>query len=315
MRILVVGAGAVGGYFGGRLLQAGRDVTFLARPRRADELARTGLAITSKLGDVRFPTPPIVLEDALTVRYDLILLSCKAYDLHSAMDSFAPAVGPLTAILPLLNGINHLETLTARFGAGAVLGGLCEISTALDPEGRILHLNDSHMLCFGELDGERSARVESFFTALASAGYEARLSESILQEMWEKWLFIAAAAGITCLMRATIGDVVAAGAADLAIALVGECATIAARHGFPPRPAFVDRAQAALTAAGSSFTASMLRDIERGARLEADQILGDLLRRGERGADSSSVLRVAYAHVKAYEARRAREQAVAVVTD
>src|SRR5215467_9791969 len=139
MRILVVGAGALGGYFGGRLKEAGRDVTFLVRPRRAEHLAKTGLVVRSPKGDITIAAPPTVLAENLTAPFDLILLSCKAYDLQDAMDSFAPAVGANTAILPLLNGMKHMDLLGARFGASAVLGGQCIISATLDGEGRILH--------------------------------------------------------------------------------------------------------------------------------------------------------------------------------
>lgn len=309
MRILVVGAGAIGGYFGGRLLAAGRDVTFLVRPRRAAELARTGLAIQSRFGNVHFAAPPALSEDALADHFDLVLLSCKAYDLVNAMASFAPAVGPETAILPLLNGMAHLDSLAARFGAGHVLGGQCTISTMLDADGRVVHLNDIHTLIFGAQDGSRSARIEAIASAMSGAGFEARVSESILQEMWEKWVFIATAAGITSLMRATIGDIVTADAAGLATTLFDECAAIAAAEGFPPRASFSDRMRPMFATPGSSFTASMLRDIERGAPTEADHILGDLLRRRGASADDCSLLRIAYAHVKTYEARRARGQA------
>jgi len=311
MRFLVVGAGAIGGYFGGRLLEAGRDVTFLVRPRRAAQLASTGLALRSRFGDVVLPAPPHLLADALREPFDVVLLSCKAYDLAGAMEAFAPAVGPDTAILPLLNGMRHLDTLDARFGPNRVLGGECLISSALDPDGGVVHLNNNHTLLFGERDGTRSVRAEAIAAAFAGATFDGRLSEAILQEMWEKWVFIATGAGITCLLRAAVGDIVAAGAAELAAALLGECAAVAARQGFPPRQDFLDRTRGTFTTPGSPLTASMLRDIERGAPIEADHILGDLLRRGGAvaAADRHSLLRIAVAHVQAYEARRAREQA------
>jgi 2-dehydropantoate 2-reductase len=311
MRILVVGAGSIGGYFGGRLLEARRDVTFLVRPGRAAKLAQTGLSIRSPLGDVHVPAPPTVTADRLAGAFDLVLLSCKAYDLEGAMDSVAAAVGADTAILPLLNGMRHLDLLEARFGAGKVLGGQCLISTVLDADGRILHLNDTHMLSFGERDGSRSARAQAIASVLSGARFDARLSEDILQEMWEKWVFIAASAGITCLMRAAVGDIVAADAAGLAITLLDECGAIAARNGHAPGDASIQRSRTMLTAAGSRLTASMLRDIERGAPTEARHILGDLLGRSGDKADHSPVLRIAYAHLKAYEARRAREAAIA----
>jgi 2-dehydropantoate 2-reductase len=303
MRILVVGAGAIGGYFGGRLLQAGRDVTFLVRPRRAAELGKHGLTIRSRLGDFHSSSPPIVLQEGLAKPFDLILLSCKAYDLDGAMASFAKAVGPATAILPLLNGMRHLDRLAERFGAARVLGGQCAISATLSAAGEVVHLNDWHALSFGELDGSRSQRIEAIASALLNAGFDARLSDEIRQEMWEKWVFIATAAGITCLMRAAVGDYVAAGAADVATGLLAECASIAAAAGFPPRKPALERARGTMTAAGSALKASMLRDIEAGKPVEGDQVLGDLLRRAERPEDSP-LLRIATLSVKAYEIRR-----------
>ncbi|HLY58071.1 MAG TPA: 2-dehydropantoate 2-reductase [Stellaceae bacterium] len=306
MRILVVGAGAIGGYYGGRLMEAGSDVTFLVRPRRAAQLTQTGLQVRSAFGDLDRPAQTVTA-DKLGEPFDLILLSCKAYDLEDAMASFAPAVGADTAILPLLNGMRHLDVLEARFGAAAVLGGYCVISTTLDAEGRILHLNKDDLIVFGGRDGSRSDRIAAVEAEFARARTTSRASGIILQEMWEKWVFIATAAGITCLMRSAIGDIVAAGAGDFAALLLAECAGIADRQGFAPREAALARALAAVTAAGSGMTASMLRDVERGARTEADHIIGDLLRRGGEPVSPTSLLRVAYAHLGAYEARRARD--------
>jgi 2-dehydropantoate 2-reductase len=311
MRILVVGAGSIGGYFGGRLLEAGRDVTFLVRARRAAQLASAGLLIRSAFGDVKLPAPPTVSAEALRTPFELVLLSCKAYDLNGAMDSVAGAVGPETSVLPLLNGLAHLDALAARFGAARILGGLCLISSTLEPDGQIVHLNNAHLLSFGECDGSHSARTTAIESALSGALFETRRSDAILQEMWEKWVFIASTAGITCLMRAAIGDIVAAGAADLAMALLEECAAIAKRNGYPPRADSMRRSLQVLTAAGSPITASMFRDIEHGAPIESEQILGDLLRRAGREVPDRSLLRVACAHVRAYEERRSRETGAA----
>jgi 2-dehydropantoate 2-reductase len=311
MRILVVGAGAIGGYFGGRLKEAGRDVTFLVRARRAAQLAKTGLVVKSPLGDVNLPSPPTVMAEALHEHFDLILLSCKAYDLASAVESFAPAVGPHTVILPALNGMAHMDFLGARFGAGAVFGGQCLISTTLDAEGRIIHLADPHLLSFGEQDGSQSPRAQAIAAALSGARFDAKLSPAILQEMWEKWAFIATGAGITCLMRASFGDIVTAGAVEFTTGLYDECCAIAAANGFAPREPSIERSRAMITAPGSPITASMLRDIERGAPIEADHIIGDLLHRGEKAGRDSPLLRISFAHLKAYEARRAREKAAA----
>ncbi len=309
MRILVVGAGAIGGYFGGRLLRAGRDLTFLVRRRRSEQLARTGLSIRSQIGDVDLPAPTVMAEK-LRNPFDLILLSCKAYDLEDAMASFAPAVGPNTAILPLLNGMRHIDQLVERFGEQAVLGGQCVISTTLNEDGRILHLNDAHTLTFGECDGSLTPRVEAIAAEFCGAGFDARASSAIIQEMWEKWVFIASFAGITCLMRAPIGDIVAAGAGDIATSLLDECAQVARRQGFPPSDAMLHRIRAMFTTAGSLLTASMLRDVERGAQTEVEHILGDLLRRG--GARTEyPLLRIAHAHLATYEAQRRRRESAA----
>ena len=244
-------------------------------------------------------------KEDLAEPFDLILLSCKAYDLDGAITSFAKAVGPKTAILPLLNGMRHLDVLADRFGAQRVLGGLAVISATIDANGGVVHLNDLHTLAFGELDGSRSQRIETVASALVGAGFDARLTDEIRQEMWEKWVFIAAAAGITCLMRAAIGDIVAAGASDLATKLLNECAAIAAIEGFRPRQLPFEQVRTILTAAGSPLKASMLRDIEGGLPVEGDHILGDLLRRAAK-PDDHSLLRIAYLHVKAYEAGRMR---------
>jgi 2-dehydropantoate 2-reductase len=308
MRFLVVGAGATGGYFGGRLLEAGRDVTFLVRPARAERLTATGLTIASPAGNVTLRSPPTVLAAELRSPFDAVILSCKAYDLDGAIESFAPAVGPDTAVVPLLNGMRHLDALDARFGADRVLGGSCFISARLDEGGQIAHLSDVHRLTFGERAGGRSPRVEALAAALAGAKFEAVASEQILLVMWEKWVFLAALAGITCLTRSAVGDVVAAGGADLAAALLEECRAIAAAAGHPPRPDSLKASLRGLTDPGSAVTASMLGDVERRGRTEADHVLGDLLRRrGGASEGDRSLLRVAYVAVKAAEARAARE--------
>ncbi|VTU35372.1 2-dehydropantoate 2-reductase [Variovorax sp. PBL-E5] len=306
MRFLVVGAGALGGYFGGRLLEAGEDLSFLLRPRRAAQIAQTGLVVRSLFGDLHIPSPPHVLANGIGAPFDVVIVGCKAYDLADTMASFAPAVGPQTAILPLLNGMRHLDELAQRFGRERVLGGLCLISAVLDPQGTVLHLNDTHGLTYGELDGSRSARVQALEAAFSKAKFEARASGEMLQEMWEKWIFIASVAGITCLMRATIGDIEQGGGAGIASGLLDECAAIAAHNGFAPRAAMIARARGMLTAAGSPITASMFKDIQRGAQIEGEHIIGDLLRRAPNDGRDAHLLRVVHAHLKAYEAGRAR---------
>ena len=186
MRILVVGAGATGGYFGGRLLQAGQDVTFLVRPKRAAELASTGLVIKSPHGDMTLGNPPTVQAAGLRQTFDLVLLSCKAFDLEDAITSFAPAAGPRTAILPLLNGMRHLETLDATFHRERVLGGLCSLAVTLNEKREVVHLAPMQSLRFGERNGGTSERVRAIAEAFAGASCGAQASETIIQDMWEK---------------------------------------------------------------------------------------------------------------------------------
>lgn len=308
MRILVVGAGATGGYFGGRLLQHGRDVTFLVRERRAALLARHGLQIRSAAGDANLPAPPSVQAGDLHAPYDLVLLSCKAYDLDQVMRDIAPAIGPHTAILPLLNGMRHLDQLDARFGAARVLGGQCVIAATLDAQGAVQHLNASASLSFGERDGSASARMQALKQQLGGAGFEARPSATIIQDMWDKWVFLATLAGITCLMRAPIGDIVAApGGTAATLALLDECRAVAAAAGHPPGEAALQRARDVLTESGSSLTASMLRDLQHGHRIEADQVIGDMLARAAPPAGERGMLALVLTHLQAYEAGRARQ--------
>ena len=303
MRSLVVGAGAIGGYFGGRMLAAGSDVTFLVRPRRAAQLAEHGLVIRSARGDLALPAPPTVQADAIAAPFDAVILSCKAFDLDDAMASLAPAVGPETKILPLLNGMAHIDALAARFGEAAVLGGQCQISTTLEADGAVRQFGEMQALSLGERSGAASAVTRALAEALAPCG--GRLSETIVQDMWEKWVFITTIAATTCLMRTTIGDVVAAGAAEVPLGIAAECLAIAERCGHPARPAMAERLRSTVTMPGSPLTASMLRDVQRGGPVEVDHVLGDLLHRGAEGA--SPMLRMAYLHLKAYDARRARE--------
>ena len=313
MKILVVGAGAVGGYFGGRLLQAGRDVTFLVRPRRAAELAKAGLVIKSPAGDVTLPAPRTVGAESLNQAFDLILLTCKAYDLEEAIASFAPAVGQDTSILPLLNGVRHLDVLDARFGAAKVLGGLCVISATLDQQHAVVHSVPSHSMTFGERQGGVSDRVRTILSTMRGAVFEVQASEAIGLEMWEKWVFLASLAGSTTLMRATIGDICATpDGRNFVLDLIEECRRIAELEGYGPRLTVLERICAQLTATDSPLTASMYRDMERNTAIEADHIVGDLLERGQRHPSADGdypLLRLIYTNLKAYEKKRARAEA------
>lgn len=304
MRLLVVGAGATGGFFGGRLTEAGRDVTFLVRPERAAQIASHGLEIVSPHGDA-IVHPKLVTAPNLKEPFDAVLLAVKGWGLAAALEDLAPAIGPETVILPVLNGMRHLDVLIERFGRGAIGGGLCKVAGMLDDEGRIHQLSDLQDLAYGELDGKPSARMAAVDAFMTGAGFPARLSPIIVGEMWEKWLMLASLGAITCLMRGTIGDVVAApGGRDFALGLIDEAVAIVSAVGVPPRPAVVDGIRATMTQAGSAFASSMYRDLLKGNRVEADEIVGDLVARGRAVGIAAPLLAAAHTHLGVYAARR-----------
>ncbi|HTH15690.1 MAG TPA: ketopantoate reductase family protein, partial [Magnetospirillum sp.] len=262
MRILVLGAGATGGYFGGWLARTGADVTFLVRPKRAESLARTGLVIRTPEGTEQFPVRTVTA-DAIDAPYDVVLLSCKAYDLDSAIASVAPAVGAGTTVVPLLNGLAHYPVLDRAFGADRVLGGLCHIFGSVGPEGEIIRNSPLHRFTIGERAGGMSPRVEALAAICAKAPFDTVASTNLMQAAWEKFSFLAALAASTCLMRASIGAIMATeGGETFLRGLYAETRSVAQAAGHDPSEATRAEALGLLTAAGSAATASMLRDIE-----------------------------------------------------
>jgi 2-dehydropantoate 2-reductase len=309
MRILVLGAGGTGGYFGGRLSQGGADVTFLVRPGRAAALDATGLVIKSPFGDANLTVKHVTADTvAAAGAFDLVLLSCKAYDLHSAIEAIDPAVGEATTILPILNGLAHYPVLDKRFGPDRILGGMCVISAAKGPAGEILHLGNGASVTFGERDGvDRGDRCTGIADAFARANVDRTPSTDIERDLWAKFSFLTTLAGSTCLFRASVGEIVATDdGRQLTEQMYEECLAVARASGH----AVPDNARAfawkTLTQEGSPLTASMLRDLESGQRIEADHIVGDMLRRAREAGIKAPMLEVAYAHLQAFEIRRKR---------
>ena len=304
MRILVVGAGATGGYFGARLAQAGRDVTFLVRKHRAAELRIIGLQVLSPQGDFTVK-PPLVTAEELNGPFDLILVGVKAFSLAAAMEDFAPAVGPQTMILPLLNGMKHFEQLVARFGEAAVLGGVCRINANVDYRGRIVHMNELHELSWGERAGGTSERTDRLRDVLSGAGFDAVLSPSTTAKLWEKWTLLATLGGITCLMRGDVGEIARAdGGVEFAFAFFEETLSISRAAGFPTDKECLARVKATLEAKDSNHTTSMYRDMVKGAAIEADQIVGDLLARAKQFGLATPLLAAAWVNLSMYQSRR-----------
>ena len=301
MRLLVVGAGSTGGYFGGRLAKAGRDVTFLVRRNRAENIRANGLNIISPHGDFSV-APKLVMAEELDSTFDAVLLTVKAFSLAAALDDVAPAIGPETMILPVLNGMRHMDVLAERFGKKAVLGGVCKIPATLDGEGRVVQLGTFHDLVYGELDGSLSRRVRVLDDFMQGAGFDARLSQAITREMWEKWIMLASLGAITCLMRGNVGQIEAApGGLDFIRGVLDEVVAIVRAVGEPPSEAVLASAEAMLTTKGSPLTASMYRDMQQGGAIEADQILGDLVARGRKAGLSMPLLSTAYANLWVYQ--------------
>jgi 2-dehydropantoate 2-reductase len=306
MRILVVGAGSVGGYLGGRLAAAGRDVTFLVRASRAAQLQKDGLRIVSPHGDFAL-TPKLVLASEIDGPYDVIMLAVKAYGLEGAMNDFAPAVGPHTMILPLLNGMRHLDALAAKFGEDAVLGGSTRLSTDLDSDGRIVQLNAFNDIRYGERDRSVTPRIQALQALLSNAGIDEILSPDIIAFMWEKWVMLAASGAMTCLLRGSVGDVVAVKyGRETALAIIDECAAIARAAGYPMPEKGMTFTRDFLTKPRSPFTASMYRDLHKGAPVEVDQILADLLARGDAHGVTTPLLRASCVQLTVYENSRTK---------
>lgn len=303
MRFLVVGAGSTGGYFGGRLAQAGRDVTFLVRPGRAERMRSSGLQILSPNGDVIL-TPKLLTAGFIETSFDVILLAVKAFSLDAALAELAPAVGPQTMILPVLNGMKHVDTLINRFGKSAVVGCVCKVATTVDDDGRIVQLNKLQELAYGELNGHPSSRTDRLHQTMQNAGFDVRLSSTIEQDMWEKWIFLATLGGITCLMRGNIGELEAApGGAEFAFAFLSEVTAVATAAGHKPGDAFLAATQAQLSQKGSTLTSSMYRDLQRGSPVEAEQILGDLLARARSFNVATPLIAAAFTHLSIYQNR------------
>ena len=304
MKILVLGAGGIGGYFGGRLAQGGADVTFLVREKRAAQIAANGLVIESPNGNATIVAKTVTAE-GVKPGYDLVLFTCKAYDLDSAMDAIAPAMTGECVVVPMLNGISHLERLDARFGKAKVMGGTCQINVTLGPDGTVKHMEPLNRLTFGERDGAQSPRAKAFAAELAKSSVDWTLSPTIEQDMWEKLMFLSVLAAVTCLFRGNIGEVLSApgGRATLERAIAANI-EIVAKCAAPPREKIIEWARGRLLTPGPAAS-SMLRDVERGNPVEADHIVGFMLERAREHGVDETILALAFAHLKTYEARRA----------
>jgi 2-dehydropantoate 2-reductase len=304
MKILLLGAGAIGGYFGARLIEAAQEVSFLVRPARKAILEANGLQLTSICGDFSGPVKAFATvsqEDD----FDVVILSCKSYDLESAIEAVSPAVGAQTVVLPLLNGLAHMERLNEVFGTHRVLGGLAKIVIAQSPDGSIQHLNDWRTIVFGEQNGVMTPRVQALQAAFPKNSVLAKAVPDIQQQMWEKLVHLSTVATVTCLMRASVGEIARVpGGTELFLGVLETHAEIAAREGHPPPEAFLADYRKLFADRSAPYVPSILRDIERHKPIEGDHIVGYMLNKARKHGLDSSLHEIAYLHLRAYEERR-----------
>lgn len=304
MKILVLGAGGTGGYFGGRLLEAQADITFLVREKRAAQIMANGLIIESPDGRVVQPARTVTSE---TVRpeYDIIMLSCKAYDLSSSIAAIKPAMRENTIIMPLLNGMSHLDVLDAMFGKAHVMGGSCSIVATLTPDGIVKSMADVNAIVWGARDASQAPAVAALQAAFSKTRVEWRVSDNIIQDMWEKLAFLSTLAGMTCLMRGTIGELLSTEDGQaIAKHYLASCIAVATHEGYAPRPPAMTRYETVLNDKASPITASMLRDLESGNAVEAAHIVGYMRDKAREHGVDDLVISIAYAHLQTYQNRR-----------
>lgn len=305
-RILVLGAGGVGGYFGARLTEGGVDTTFLVRPARRDRLLAGGINILSDFfDDAAVPSVQAIATDEIDGPFDVILVTCKAYQLADAMEAIAPAVGPDTVILPVLNGMKQIDLLGARFGAQKVLGGTTYIGARLDAEtGDIVHFGDFHRIAFGEMAGGRSARVDAIAALNDQVKFDLDLAEDISQLMWDKFAMLCAMSGANTLTRGTVGEILdtPSGEAFL-MAILAECRDVAAALDHPVSQKTLDMYVGMFTTTGSKFASSMLRDVQGGRTTEGDHIIGDMVDRALSIGHATPILLGARAGLAIHDSR------------
>lgn len=293
MRILIVGAGATGGAFGTLLQEAGRDITYLVRARRAEDLRRDGLRFVSPSGD-RTHTVQTLVSGEPSDPFDVIILTVKAGALESAITDLRPYVGSDTCILPILNGIKHIHQLELEF-PGQVLGGLAKIVATLDG-GVVRQMTELTTLTIG--NPARSGMPASIVNTLTVPGIALTISPDITGALWEKWVFIAAAGVITCLFRGPVGKIIDAGGLPQILAVITETEAIAAAAGHPVSHQAHAQSLALLTEEGSGFTSSLYRDLTAGLPTEAEHILGDLARQAHNYGVGTPLLDLALIQIR-----------------
>lgn len=282
-RILIVGAGAAGGYIGAELIAAGRDVTFLVHPRTMDRLTTSGLRLRDR-GETSTTVVRALTAAELHDAYDLIVIAIRANAVTSAIDDVRAAVGPDTRIVPIMNGMRHLSLLVDAFGPERVLGAATRLVTSMTQDGVIEVVTPGIEMQIGQLDGSAaSTALQETARQLDVANIEVTIRSDVVMAMWEKFAFIASTAVLTCLIGDEVGPIARAeGGIPLARGVLGEVAAVAAARGYALDDATRAAIEAVLTDTSSTFGPSMFRDMHAGRTIEISVLadLADLARRG-----------------------------------
>ncbi len=300
MKILILGIGGIGGFFGSYLQKSGVDVTFLVRPKRKDFLLKNGLKVISSIGNLKL-IPNLVLAKELTPIYDIIIVSCKAYDLDQAIIDLKLTKGK-GIIIPFLNGMTHLKKLDEEFGCENVMGGVAHISSTINENGTIEHFSHFKKLTFGNRLQNQNHLLEPFLDVCEKTKFDAVLSKNITLDLWKKWIFISTVAGATTLFSSTLGEISnhEVGKKTL-IDLYEECRSIAKLNGFTIEDDEVNNVLNNITAEGSLIKASMQRDVEKNAFTEHEEIFGHLISKAQNYNFYSPILTSCYLKMKLYK--------------
>lgn len=282
MRMAVVGSGGIGGYYGGRLGEAGHDVVFVARGAHLDALRRRGLTVRTPAGESTVRVTAVAgTGDVAPV--DLVLFCVKSYDTDTAAHLLPALMAPHTAVLTLQNGVDNADTIGAVVGPAAVVPGVVYVALQLAGPGVVVRTGGEGRIVFGERDGSLGERVRSIAAAFAAGAIAHEVSTEIDRVAWEKFLFITGIGGVTALARVGIGSILGTveGRALLGAACE-EIVAVARAEGVPLRPGSAEAAIAQAATVSPSWRSSMARDFEDGRRLEVDALSGAVVRRGRR---------------------------------
>ncbi|TRM11693.1 2-dehydropantoate 2-reductase [Lentibacillus cibarius] len=279
MHIVVLGAGALGAYFGGRWMESGADVTFLVREKRAAQIRENGLKINSTQGDYELESPQVVTDPNDIQAADLVLVSVKGYHLDGTLDYLKSLKKKGAYVLPVLNGIEHIRTLQNELGKECVLGGLAFIFATLNDKGHVEHTGENHQLIFGPLEASQQYICAELDRLSRKAGFVAKYSDHISFELWKKYMFITALSGITAAANLPIGPIREhAETFHIVKMILREMQSLANAYGEAIPDAEVEAAIQNIRTFDPEATSSMHKDRRKGVQLEVDHLQGGAVR-------------------------------------